>query len=97
MLWYGPGTAPDALWSSTAPAGSGRARSHRRGRCHPLDWDGDGATDLLSGPRSHHRAAAVERAGRLDGGMTSMALNASGDAVPVVGDFDADGDEDVLF
>ncbi|MEZ5266195.1 MAG: N-acetylmuramoyl-L-alanine amidase [Acidimicrobiales bacterium] len=100
ILWYGPGTAPDALWSSNG-AGGFRARSltiDEDGTATPLDWDGDGATDLLLSVPGRTTVRLLSGVpATAGGGMTSMTLNASGDAVPVVGDFDADGDEDVLF
>ena len=101
IVWYRPGPDPDRLWRSTGSGGfvvtefdipDGGGAGARTTR---LDWDGDGATDLLVSTPGRNTVTLVR--GVPKGTVRVSTLDASGDAVPVVGDFDADGDDDVLF
>jgi hypothetical protein len=101
VFWYRRGDRPDQLWRSAGRYGyvvSDHAVPDGGGtnaRITRLDWDGDGATDLLVSTPGRTTVTLVRG---VPGGTVAMStLNASGDAVPVAGDFDGDGDDDVLF
>lgn len=101
VFWYRAGSATDELWRSTGSGGfmvstfSVADDGNLSTRMTPIDWDGDGAQDLLfSTPGKSTVTLVMSSPG---GALSSSSLPASGSAVPVVGDFDGDGDEAALF
>ena len=101
VFWYRPGAALDELWRSTGSFGfltstfSVPDDGNLATRMTPIDWDGDGAQDLLfSTPGKSTVTLVMSSPG---GTLSSSTLPASGSASPVVGDFDGDGDEEALF
>lgn len=101
VLWYRPGTDPDEVWLANGTGGfavSTFAVPDGGGvgtRMTQLDWDGDGTADLLFSTPGQSTVTLLR--GSSSGTPTTSSLPVSGNAIPVVGDYDADGDEDVLF
>lgn len=100
VFWYGPGAAADALWIANGAYGFRPLAQTvtEDGTATRLDWSGDGAADVLISEPGRATVRLLQGVpAAAGGGMTATTLSASGDAVPVVGDFDGDGDEEVYF
>ena len=114
VFWYRRGSATDELWLSNGAFGftsvahnvvDGSPSEAAATRMTRLDWDGDGAADLLfSTPGSVSVTVLV---GSTLGRLSPLTLAATvpratptpvlGTAQPLVGDFDGDGDDEVAF
>lgn len=101
VFWYRPGPDLDELWLANDHGGfasSSFAVPDYGGvntKMTQLDWDGDGSADLLFSTPGRSTVSLVR--GSPSGTLSTSTLAASGSALPVVGDFDADGDEEILF
>ena len=103
VFWYRPGPELDELWRSDGAFGFHISSANVDGGTKDspttvmtiLDWDGDGADDLLFSTPG--RSTVTLLRGTRSATFTTVTLTASGSATPVVGDYDGDGDDDVLF
>ncbi|CAN5721294.1 hypothetical protein BH10ACT1_BH10ACT1_29620 [soil metagenome] len=98
ILWYAPGAPADSIWMGQ---GSGRFSSVAVGiagtydQVVPLDADGDGKDDLLFYQRSSGAAYLWRSKG--DGTFTSTTYQPGITRMPLVGDFDQDGRDEVFW
>ncbi|MBY5161422.1 FG-GAP-like repeat-containing protein [Salsipaludibacter albus] len=97
VLWYGPGSASDATWTSRGDGTFVGGGLDVVGTYRPFvgDFDGDGHDDVFwYGPGSDRDYVWYGR----DSGFRSERTNVVGSSYrPGVGDFDADGRDDVLW
>lgn len=102
IFWYRPGSDSDHLWlSSCNSPDATRISFSINGNYKPFtgDFDGDGSADIFwYSPGSGSDTLYL---GGSSGGSTPFttvsSVNVSGDYSPVVGDFDGDGDSDILW
>lgn len=105
LILHGPGSATDRLWRGTGTRGvfatSGLTLSGSF-TLRVLDVDGDGADDLLlyqagSASDAVWRGGGAVGGGGATGGFSPLPIAVSGTYLPLVGDFDDDGGDDVLW
>lgn len=97
LLWYGPGSSPDALWLSQPAGGYQEAAINVLGtsyRPQAGDFDGDGTDDVLwYGPGSVPDFVWWGSGGS----FTSSQVSVSGAYEPAVADLTGDGRDDVFW
>lgn len=107
ILWYGPGAVPDTFWwgnptRSSFVSGAG-STSVSIGNTYPRpfagDFNGDGRDDIfLYAPGSAFDALWHGRAVRAEiGPLHQTTVSVGGTYVPLSGDLDGDGDDDVFW
>ncbi|MFG3350827.1 FG-GAP-like repeat-containing protein, partial [Streptomyces sp. NPDC048001] len=101
VLWYGPGSDPDAIWHGSSDR---TTKFHKaadvtvNGTYTPVagDFDGDGHGDVLwYGPGSAHDS--IWYGTTTKGHFQTGSIEVKGTYTPVVGDFNGNGKDDILW
>jgi len=98
VFWYTPGASPDPLWLGQ---GGGRFSAQAKAATStyddviPLDVDGDGRDDLLFNQQATGAAVLWRSTG--GGAFTSIKLAPGAGHRPIVGDFDGDGRDEIIW